>query len=584
VKSITLPDALTMVANRPGLSDAQRRAMTSGLSRAQRLIGLPAGMIDLAPDFLRSALLTKSASEHGLAEGSMRNIVSSLRATLRLAGVIDFENTPATPAWSELIQKMPVRKRAALTGFARYCSAASVAPGEVDDAVLDAFATWLEQRTLVARPRKRAGEVRGTWNRAVNTIEGWPPAKLSALRTEGQYILPLESFPRSFQDDVQAFGKRLGASGLDPIFDDEADSSACAAMASQKRACRPSTIQTRLGHCRWAASALVAAGTPIQEITSLASLVKPIDRVKLILKFLYKRAGDRPSAGAGHVADVLRIIARHYLQLPVEQIERIKGWTKPVRLNYPGMTEKNSTHVRRILDPKTEARFLEMPAGLMAAARKLRLKAPAQAAGLAMRAMAIGLLTSLPLRLSNTVNLRLDRHLQRADPPRGPISIIRIAPEETKNRRVIEIPVSNRLSGLIDEWLRDYRHLIGSPASPYLFPGQVCSTRPITPQGFRDAVRNTIQRHTGVPLTPHQFRHVAAFLFLRENPGHYEEVRQLLGHADIRTTVRSYCGIESEAAVQRYHAIIETRRAGAKPNTDAARRKRQTRGGKNCGT
>jgi hypothetical protein len=85
---------------------------------------------------------------------------------------------------------------------------------------------------------------------------------------------------------------------------------------------------------------LVAAGTPIQEITSLASLVKPIDRVKLILKFLYKRAGDRPSAGAGHVADVLRIIARHYLQLPVEQIERIKGWTKPVRLNYPGMTEK----------------------------------------------------------------------------------------------------------------------------------------------------------------------------------------------------------------------------------------------------
>jgi hypothetical protein len=73
-----------------------------------------------------------------------------------------------------------------------------------------------------------------------------------------------------------------------------------------------------------------------------------------------------------------------------------------------------------------------MPAGLMAAARKLRLKAPAQAAGLAMRAMAIDLLTSLPLRLSNTVNLRLDPHLQRANPPRGPISIIRIARKRRK--------------------------------------------------------------------------------------------------------------------------------------------------------
>ncbi len=73
-----------------------------------------------------------------------------------------------------------------------------------------------------------------------------------------------------------------------------------------------------------------------------------------------------------------------------------------------------------------------MPVGLMATARKLRLQGPAQAAGLAMRAVAIGLLTSLPLRLSNTINLRLDRHLQRANPPRGPMSIIRIAPEEQK--------------------------------------------------------------------------------------------------------------------------------------------------------
>jgi hypothetical protein len=73
-----------------------------------------------------------------------------------------------------------------------------------------------------------------------------------------------------------------------------------------------------------------------------------------------------------------------------------------------------------------------MPVGLMATARKLRLQAPAQAAGLATRAMAIGPLTSLPLRLSNTINLRLDRHLQRTNPPRGPMSIIRIAPEEQK--------------------------------------------------------------------------------------------------------------------------------------------------------
>ncbi len=87
-------------------------------------------------------------------------------------------------------------------------------------------------------------------------------------------------------------------------------------------------------------------------------------------------------------------------------------------------------------------------------------------------------------------------------------------------------------------------------------------------------MRNTIQRHTGVPLTPHQFRHVAAFLFLRENPGHYEEVRQLFGRADIRTTMRSYCNIERKAAVQQSHSIFEIRRADAKPNRDPSRPKR----------
>jgi integrase len=92
---------------------------------------------------------------------------------------------------------------------------------------------------------------------------------------------------------------------------------------------------------------------------------------------------------------------------------------------------------------------------------------------------------------------------------------------------------------------------------PYVFPGKCSIAAPITPQGLREAIKGTVQTFTGVPLTPHQFRHLAASLFLRENKGHYEEVRQLLGHADIKTTIRSYCGIETETSVRRYHEILE---------------------------
>ncbi|GAV37058.1 hypothetical protein ROTAS13_04751 [Roseomonas sp. TAS13] len=75
----------------------------------------------------------------------------------------------------------------------------------------------------------------------------------------------------------------------------------------------------RLAHARWAASALVASGAvAAAEIASLRDLVVPLERAQAAIRFLYERAGDgtargRPSAAGHHVAEVLRIVARHYV-------------------------------------------------------------------------------------------------------------------------------------------------------------------------------------------------------------------------------------------------------------------------------
>jgi integrase len=50
---------------------------------------------------------------------------------------------------------------------------------------------------------------------------------------------------------------------------------------------------------------------------------------------------------------------------------------------------------------------------------------------------------------------------------------------------------------------------------------------------------------TGLRITVHQFRHAAAAIYLKDHPGNYETVRQLLGHRDIQTTIRFYCGLET---------------------------------------
>jgi integrase len=53
-----------------------------------------------------------------------------------------------------------------------------------------------------------------------------------------------------------------------------------------------------------------------------------------------------------------------------------------------------------------------------------------------------------------------------------------------------------------------------------------------------------------------QFRHAAAAIYLKHRPGDYETVRRLLGHRDIQTTIRFYCGLETMQATEQFGKLI----------------------------
>ena len=63
-------------------------------------------------------------------------------------------------------------------------------------------------------------------------------------------------------------------------------------------------------------------------------------------------------------------------------------------------------------------------------------------------------------------------------------------------------------------------------------------------------------RYTGLEMPPHRFRHAIAKIFLDQNPGQYEVVRQFLGHKSIATTIRFYAGAETAAAARHLHTTI----------------------------
>ena len=58
-------------------------------------------------------------------------------------------------------------------------------------------------------------------------------------------------------------------------------------------------------------------------------------------------------------------------------------------------------------------------------------------------------------------------------------------------------------------------------------------------------------------MTAHQFRHAAAAIILKSEPGNYEYARRVLGHLNIATTINSYTALESFSATARFAGLIE---------------------------
>ena len=73
---------------------------------------------------------------------------------------------------------------------------------------------------------------------------------------------------------------------------------------------------------------------------------------------------------------------------------------------------------------------------------------------------------------------------------------------------------------------------------------------------FGKQITVRIQKVVGMRITPHQFRHAAAAIYLRHRPGDYETIRRVLGHRDIQTTVRFYCGLETMEATKQFGRLI----------------------------
>jgi integrase len=473
----------------------------------------------------------------GVTAKTFANHKSNARAALRWfcqEHNVPVRGVPLSAGWARLRDSIEHRgPRARLYGLMRYCSGRGIAPGSIDDAILDAYMRYRAETTALASNNTARRSVARTWNACADAIDGWPVPRLTEPPVKAKDGPAWEDFPEGLRKDIEAYlaGLKETRRGLN---------------GKRIRPCQPGTIGTRRAELRAVVRMAVRLGMLLESLTSLAVLLQP-DVIEQIINAYWEKNGKEPKVYTVDLGWKLLRIAHEtgcLDQAALERLDEIRAALEEYRRS--GLTEKNLKLVRLVLTDGIWSEVTSLPNILMRQARSAKDHAPTKAALTAQLAVAIAILTFAPVRLSNLVGIALGENLIKPGGLSSPYWLV-FPHYDVKNRVDLNFKFDEALTELIDEYVQEFRPVLlrGSNAS-WLFPGE--AGEPKTANMFSTQITERIEKTTGLRITAHQFRHAAAAFYLKHHPG--------LGHRNIQTTINFYCGLQTMQATEEFGKMV----------------------------
>ena len=546
-----MADLLIRLEATEGLGQDRRRDLRSAIRRICAIANRDPALFPADVTSVRLVLRKIHPAQLGLSPKTLQNLKPGVLAALRLVrtdGPTTGSKRPLRPEWRALRDRLPSKQfRDGMARFMRYCSEQGIVPTGVNDAAAAGFVINLREQTFVANPNELHRRCCRLWNQAIETVSGWPqvPVTVPSYRKPRESFR-LEEFSQSFQKDAMAHLKWLRGTDL-------------FCKNPPPRACKPSTILLRCKHIELAASALVQQGYAVEQLQTLSDLVA-VDAVKTVLQRYLDRQNHEPSQFLRDLAKTLNLIARYWVQVDSEHLDQLRGFKRRLGSDRTGLTEKNRAILRQFDSLRNVALLLTLPQKLVDRSSRLLVKNPRRAAVVAQTATAIEILLMAPMRMHNLIDLRLDQHVLRPDGNRGSVHL-HVPGTETKSGEIVEYPLPAETTALLDTYLRECRPHLCDERDPWLFPrtgGGRKSQATLSQQ-----VRKAILKHTGLEMSVHKFRHLAAKLLLDQQPGNFEGARQLLTHRNIKSTVNFYSGLRTPSAARHYDDLLLKKRRGA---------------------
>ena len=522
------------------LPPARQRELRSAVRSFGDWCGLALADIPATAPELRRRFANLHPAQLDVGPGRFANVKSLTNKAIVLAqeGMQPRrQRPPLAPAWRHWYDLLPDKyARDALAPFFRWCGEQGTAPESVDEAVSAAYLAHLEATATRGRPRVTHQTVVRLWNRAVETIPGWPDVKLFKPTYRKDIALPWSAFPATLEEAARTYATVLAG---DDLLDE----------LGPTKPLKPHTITLKLGILRRVATALVSCGHEPKAIDGLAYLAVPAHAHAALLH-LHATAETAPRA-LSKVADTLVGLARHHLQQPEAEVRALQRMAAKLRHREgpKGMSPKSRERLQQFDQHHNLAAVYLWPERVVAEVEKLARRKRADALRV-QTAIAVEILLHAPMRIANLAGLRLGLHIDPGRRRQDPLRIV-VTAAEVKNSQRLEYELPPEAAELVRLYLRKYRGMLVAHPGAALFPTRAGDTK--RSDGLSRQIHRALWSELGVRVHPHLFRHLAATQQLRRHPGTYETVARLLSHTSTDTAFLFYAGgEETRAAVAQF--------------------------------
>jgi integrase len=547
----SLHDLLDRVSADEQLDPRRKADLRSAIKSLGQWLGLDLTAMPAHPQYLRERLAGFQPAAAGVSRKRLQNVRSAVAFALDRYGLGGRRSylAPLSPAAQALYDLLPDKYfRCRLSRLLHFISAQGIEPEQMTDAVADEFLAALDQHSAVKHVRTTHQDACRAWNRARAEVLGWPDVQLMVPCYRQTWGLPWTAFPASLEAAIDSYFS-------DPVDDGDffADNGRIKPLAAR-------TVATQKDHLRCVASALVRTGHDPRTVVDLAYLVQPA-HVRQALAFFLSRNDRKPNSYVAAIAYTLRTVAKYGVDLAEADRKEVERLYKKVAQQRHGMTEKNLARLRQLDDPAVRDRLLAFPT--LRIREVLRHDTGGVAEALAVQTtLAAELWLFVPLRIANFAGLRLDQHLIRREDRRGERPwAIHVPAAMVKNAVDLDYELPAPIARHLEIYLERFRPRLVVGTNAWLFPGRGDKAKHVAT--LRTQVTRAVLQATGIELHPHLFRHIAGKLLLDEHPGDQGTVQRMLGHKSIRTTMATYTGAETRAAIRRYDEVVLGLRAQA---------------------